>query len=59
MAPAAKRPATIAVLGGTGVVGQPVVRRLVEDGFTGRLLVRGVDRAPQSLGVGIEYLAGD
>jgi uncharacterized protein YbjT (DUF2867 family) len=35
----------ILVLGGTGMLGQPVARRLKEDGCQVRLLVRDVEKA--------------
>jgi nucleoside-diphosphate-sugar epimerase len=35
----------ILVLGGTGMLGQPVARRLKEDGYQVRLLVRDVEKA--------------
>ncbi|HEX2046470.1 MAG TPA: NAD(P)H-binding protein [Acidimicrobiales bacterium] len=49
----------ILVIGGTGLVGQPVARQLVEDGFDVRLLVRDVPSARTRLGTGYDYAAGD
>ena len=49
---------TVLVVGGTGMLGERVARRLVRDGFAVRLLARDPDRARASLGPGFEYLAG-
>ena len=50
---------TILVVGGTGMLGEGVVRRLGADGFAVRLLARDVNRARARLGPGIEVAAGD
>ena len=50
---------TILVVGGTGIIGRPVARRLLQDGFGVRLLARDADRARASLGPDFEYFAGD
>ena len=49
----------ILVAGGTGLVGQPVARRLRSDGFQVRVLVRDTRRARDRLGPDFEYLQGD
>jgi NADH dehydrogenase len=51
-------PQTILVGGGTGMLGRPVARRLLQDGFGVRLLARDADRARASLGPGFAYHAG-
>ena len=50
---------TILVVGGTGMFGSPVARRLLRDGFGVRLLARDADRARASLGPDFGYFAGD
>lgn len=49
----------ILMLGGTGMLGAPVTRRLQADGFSVRLLARDVDRAADMVGAGGEVVAGD
>jgi uncharacterized protein YbjT (DUF2867 family) len=49
----------ICVLGGTGLLGVPVVRRLRSDGFRVRVLTRGPDEARRVLDPSIEIAAGD
>src|SRR5262249_37404370 len=50
--PAGARPRRILVVGGTGMLGQPVVRRLLADGYPVRVLSRAPDRARALLGEG-------
>ena len=50
---------TILVVGGTGLLGEPVARQLLRDGFKVRLLVRDRRRARARLGGDFEYLEGD
>lgn len=50
---------TILVIGATGMLGEPVVRRLVEDGHEVRAMSRDADRARARLGDEIECVAGD
>jgi NADH dehydrogenase len=57
--PADVRPERILVLGGTGMVGQPVVRRLLADGYRVRVLSRSPDRARALLGDACEVVGGD
>jgi NADH dehydrogenase len=52
-------PQRILVVGGTGMVGQPVVRRLLADGHPVRVLSRSPDRARALLGEGCEVVGGD
>ena len=52
-------PGTILVVGGTGMLGRRVARRLLQDGFGVRLLTRNADRARASLGPDFAYHAGD
>ena len=49
----------ILVLGGTGLLGEPVARKLLADGFTVRIMARSVDKARERFGVGFEITAGD
>jgi uncharacterized protein YbjT (DUF2867 family) len=49
----------ILVLGGTGMLGAPVVRRLQADGFQVRLLARDPDKARAMFGDRLEVTAGD
>lgn len=49
----------ICVLGGTGLLGIPVVRRLRSDGFRVRVLTRGPEEARRVLDPSIEIAAGD
>jgi len=48
----------ILVLGATGMLGRPVVRRLVENGHGVRALVRNVEKARQLLGDHVEVVKG-
>jgi NADH dehydrogenase len=57
--PVDARPERILVLGGTGMLGQPVVRRLNADGFQVRVLSRSPDRARALLGDGYEVVGGN
>jgi uncharacterized protein YbjT (DUF2867 family) len=50
---------SILVLGGTGMLGQPVARRLKEDGFQVRFLVRDVEKAKGSFDQAFEIVPGD
>ncbi|MFN2564599.1 MAG: SDR family oxidoreductase [Gemmatimonadaceae bacterium] len=49
----------ILVIGGTGALGAPVVRRLVEDGYQVRVLVRGEASARLLFGGAVQYVRGD
>ena len=49
----------ILVLGGTGLLGEPVAAQLKHDGFEVRLLARDPDKARDLLGPGYEITAGD
>jgi uncharacterized protein YbjT (DUF2867 family) len=49
----------ILVLGGTGMLGAPVARRLQADGFEVRLMVREPEKAQAFFGDGFDILAGD
>ena len=49
---------TVLVIGGTGMLGRPVVERLVADGARVRVLARGHAR-PDTLPDGAEFVAGD
>ena len=49
----------ILVLGATGQLGLPVTRCLVDKGHRVRVLARGVERARQILGDGVEIVAGN
>ena len=48
----------ILVVGGTGLLGRPVARRLLHDGFGVRLLVRDPARAATAMGPDFEYVKG-
>ena len=48
----------ILVVGGTGLIGVPVARRLLDQGHHVRLLVRDPTRASQQLGGEFEYAEG-
>jgi uncharacterized protein YbjT (DUF2867 family) len=50
---------TILVIGGTGMLGERVARRLLRDEFEVRLLARDVEWATALLGSDFEYFAGD
>jgi uncharacterized protein YbjT (DUF2867 family) len=47
------------VVGATGMLGEPVARRLLADGWQVRCLVRDEARARAKLGDGFEYVRGD
>jgi uncharacterized protein YbjT (DUF2867 family) len=49
----------VLVIGGTGMLGAPVARRLAEDGFSVRILSRSPDKAARLFGAGFEHAAGD
>jgi uncharacterized protein YbjT (DUF2867 family) len=49
----------ILVIGGTGLLGQPVARRLQEDGFQVRVMVRDPAKAKGPFSESFEILAGD
>jgi uncharacterized protein YbjT (DUF2867 family) len=51
-------PRQILVLGATGMLGRPVVRRLVEKGHRVRALVRNVEKARRMLGEAVEVVEG-
>ena len=48
----------ILVIGGTGLIGAPVARRLLVEGHPVRLLVRDIERARAQLGGEFEYVQG-
>ena len=50
---------TILVIGGTGALGKPVARQLLDDEYSVRLLVRNAQRARALLGPEFEYFAGN
>ena len=50
---------TISVIGATGLIGRPVTRQLVRDGYRVRVLVRDPSEARRLLGVDADYLKGD
>jgi uncharacterized protein YbjT (DUF2867 family) len=49
----------ILVVGGTGMLGQPVARRLREDGYQVRLLARDVEKAGELFDESFEIVQGD
>lgn len=49
----------ILVVGATGLLGEPVARRLLADGFQVRILARRPDRAREKLGDNFEFVEGD
>jgi uncharacterized protein YbjT (DUF2867 family) len=49
----------VLVVGGTGMLGAPVARRLADDGYAVRILSRSPDKAARLFGAGFEYMAGD
>lgn len=49
----------VLVVGATGMLGEPVARRLLADGWRVRCLVRSPERARAQLGGGFEYVPGD
>ncbi|MEM6929199.1 MAG: NAD(P)H-binding protein, partial [Myxococcota bacterium] len=48
----------ILVLGGTGLLGRPVVRSLLDGGHTVRLLTRSGERTRQTFGEAVEIVEG-
>ena len=50
---------TILVIGGTGMLGKPVVQQLKADGFNVRLLARNPEKTQRLLGAGYEIVKGD
>jgi uncharacterized protein YbjT (DUF2867 family) len=50
---------TILVVGATGMLGEPVVRQLHEDGYTVRVLSRNLEKARAKLGNSFEFFKGD
>ncbi len=46
---------TIAIIGGTGMLGRPVAKQLQQDGFDVRILSRQPSKARQQLGDGFDY----
>lgn len=50
---------TIAIIGGTGMLGAPVVHALVRSGFTVSALVRDIPKAKTLLPTGVEFVFGD
>ena len=50
---------SILVIGGTGMLGEPVVRCLQADGYTVRVLTRNLDKARRIFGAGVEAIKGD
>jgi uncharacterized protein YbjT (DUF2867 family) len=57
--PPPARHETVLVVGGTGMLGRPVVKRLQADGYRVRVLTREPERASDTLGEAIEYVLGD
>lgn len=49
----------VLVIGGTGQIGQHIVRQLQPAGFTPAVLARDTERARQTLGEGVERYRGD
>ncbi|MDD4050335.1 MAG: NAD(P)H-binding protein [candidate division Zixibacteria bacterium] len=49
----------ILIVGGTGMLGRPVVKQLLADGFPLRLLTTHPDKAKRLFGDKVEYAAGD
>lgn len=50
---------TILVIGATGMLGEPVARRLKEDGFRARVMTRDRDKAQELFGESFEIVVGD
>lgn len=50
---------TIAIIGGTGMLGTPVATQLKQDGYQVRILSRNTDKARQQLGDGFDYQQAD
>jgi uncharacterized protein YbjT (DUF2867 family) len=49
----------VLIIGGAGMLGRPVVRRLIEDGFSVRAMVRDIARAKVLLPAACEFAQGD
>ncbi len=49
----------VLIIGAAGMLGRPVARRLVDDGFVVRAMVRDVDRARTLLPATCEFIKGD
>ncbi|MCP4706098.1 MAG: NAD(P)H-binding protein, partial [candidate division Zixibacteria bacterium] len=49
----------ILIVGGTGMIGRPVVRRLVDDGYKIRLMTHNIDRANKFFGDEVEKVVAD
>lgn len=49
----------VLIIGATGLVGQPVARQLLQDGYEVRVLVRDKESARGRLGSGFDYVLGD
>jgi len=49
----------VLVIGGHGMLGRPVVRRLVQEGFTVRAMARSVEKAQKLLPASVEVVKGD
>ena len=50
---------TILVIGATGMLGEPVARRLKEDGFQVRILARNIDKTRKLFDESFDIVAGD
>jgi uncharacterized protein YbjT (DUF2867 family) len=50
---------TVLVIGGTGMLGEPVARRLCSDGHHVRIFTRSMDKAQARFGAEYEVVAGD
>jgi uncharacterized protein YbjT (DUF2867 family) len=50
---------TILVLGGTGLLGEPVARQLQRDGFQVRIMARDTEQAREKFGEAFDIVAGD
>jgi uncharacterized protein YbjT (DUF2867 family) len=50
---------SILVVGGTGMLGEPVARRLRADGYQVRIFTRNVEKARAKFGAEYEEVAGD
>lgn len=50
---------TILVIGATGMLGEPVARQLVANGYTVRVLTRNPDKAKEKFGKSFEIFEGD
>jgi len=49
----------VSIIGGTGMLGAPVARALLADGFRVRILTRNIEQARQQLGEEFEYRQAD